>query len=43
MGDAMFKKLLKRFGKWLGLSVAQDAVDEVQKRLDREKKKSKKG
>lgn len=35
----MSKKLLKRFGKWLGLSMAQNAVDEVQKRLDEEKKK----
>ena len=35
-------KLLKRFARWIGLSVAQDAVDEIQKRLDEEKKKAKK-
>ena len=36
------KRLLLRFARWLGLSVAQDAVDEIQKRLDEEKKKTKK-
>ena len=32
-------KFMKRLARWLGLSVAQDVIDEVQKRIDGEDQK----